>query len=89
VSDVIIPLNVIMPSNLSKLRSDLSGYDGTDSFVETLSRCGHTSPRIVDLNFLFNVLIGIAETQQRLMAVAGWTEAYFVKAKLLNVWRMT
>jgi Putative DNA-binding domain len=78
VSDVIIPLNVIMPSNLSKLRSDLSGYDGTDSFVETLSRCGHTSPRIVDLNFLFNVLIGIAETQQRLMAVAGWTEAYFV-----------
>ena len=87
VSDVLIPLRFHAPDRTEMLRYELDGYDGADRFVDALERRGHKSPRVVDLNLLFNVLIGVVEIQQRLMKRAGWADGYFVKARLLNVWR--
>src|SRR5699024_6104657 len=43
--------------------------------------------RIVDINYLFNILIGVAEIQERLFRLASWSGSYFLKVKLLNSWR--
>jgi hypothetical protein len=87
VSEVIIPLNIYVPDKVFTLNHHLYGYGSTERFVEMLLKQGYTSPRVADLNYVFNVLIGITEIQRRLMANAGWTHGFFVKAKLLNVWR--
>jgi hypothetical protein len=89
VSDVLIPLPLYAPSRPELLRYELSGYEGIGRFVDLLKRYNHASPRVVDLNYVFNVLIGVVEIQRRLAARAAWTHSYFAKVKLLNAWRTT
>lgn len=87
VSEVIIPLSLYAPDPPVMLRGELHGYDEIGRFTDELIRQGHRSPRVVDLNYLFNLLIGVAEIQRRLTSKAGWSHGYFFKARLLNVWR--
>jgi schlafen family protein len=87
VSDVYVPLNLYAVNAPYALHDDLDGYEQADRFVELLEAKAYSSPRVVDLNLLFNVLVGVVEIQQRLLAKANWTKSYFVKARLLNVWR--
>jgi hypothetical protein len=89
VSDVLIPLPLYTPSDPKVLLHEMHGYESIERFVSLLERYNHTSPRVVDLNYLFNILIGVAEIQKRLAARAAWKHSYFVKAKLLNAWRTT
>jgi len=88
VSDIIIPLPLLQPRQLDELRIDLCAYTNTTKFINLLARYNPGATRVVDLNYLFNILIGIVETQGRLCALAGWTESYHAKTKLLNCWRM-
>lgn len=84
--EVLIPLRTI-EEKLELLPHLLRGYENAERFTDILKRAGFTKPRIVDLNSLFDVLTGIVEIQRRLQEKAGWTCEFFVKAKLLNVWR--
>lgn len=87
VSDVYVPLSLYAVNAPTILREHLEGYEQADRFVELLEAKGYSSPRVVDLNLLFNVLVGVVEIQRRLLAKASWSKSYFVKARLLNVWR--
>jgi len=89
VSDVMIPLPVYTPRDPDSLQLDLSGYNEITRYISILKNNNFTLPRIIDLNFLFNVLIGVVEIQRRLAKRANWTEAFYVKMKLLNFWRVT
>lgn len=87
VSDVIIPLPLYKQSEPESLLLDLHGYDNADAFVELLKRYNGSTLKVVDLNYLFNILIGVAEIQGQLCELAGWKESYFIKVKVLNAWR--
>lgn len=87
VSDVIIPLPLFQPDHRDLLALDLDGYVHAQRFIDLLGRYNTNALRIVDLNYAFNVLIGVAEIQERLCNLAGWTESYHLKVKLLNCWR--
>lgn len=87
VSDVYVPLSLHTVDAPRILREHLEGYEQADRFVKLLEAKGYSSPRVVDLNLLFNVLVGVVEIQRRLLAKANWSKSYFVKARLLNVWR--
>ncbi|MFZ9753338.1 MAG: helix-turn-helix domain-containing protein [Cyanobium sp.] len=88
VSDIIIPLPLLQPHQLDELSIDLRAYANTAKFIDLLARYNSEVVRVVDLNYLFNILIGIAEIQAGLCSLAGWTESYYAKTKLLNCWRM-
>jgi hypothetical protein len=87
ISDVLIPLPLYDGNDLEHLSIKLSGYKHVDQFTKLLLKHGASSPRVVDLNYVLNVLTGVAETQARLLGLVGWNENYFFKIKLLNSWR--
>jgi len=87
VSDVLIPLNFCIPSSITMLPFEMDGYTNIKRFANLLVTSMHDRPRVVDLNYLFNLLIGVVEIQRRLLGKAGWAHSYFAKARLLNVWR--
>lgn len=87
VSDVIVPLPFYKRSQLKHLEIDLHGYKHADQFIDILGKYRTSTLRVVDLNYLFNVLIGVAEIQGRLCRLANWKESYFLKVKVLNAWR--
>lgn len=87
ISDVFVPLSFYDVDHVDQLREHLDGYQHAERFFQLLRAKNYSSPRIVDLNMLFNLLVGVVETQRRILARANWTKPYFVKAKLLNVWR--
>lgn len=86
-SDVIIPLPLYQCDNLTALTTELLGYHHAEQFVRVLSKYPVSKLRVVDLNFMFNILIGVAEIQERLCKLAGWSDSYYVKVKVLNAWR--
>jgi hypothetical protein len=87
VSDIIIPLPFYQVDTLKKLRNELDGYEHADQFIRILSKYSISTLRIVDLNFMFNVLLGIASIQEQLCKLAEWSEDYHIKIKVLNAWR--
>jgi hypothetical protein len=87
VSEVFLPLNFYAVDDLRLLPRELAGYAHVDRFTKLLLQRGYDRPRVVDLNVLFNALIGVAEIQARIAAKAGWTRGFSFKAKLVNVWR--
>jgi len=88
-SDVIIPLRryKVDQKNVGQLVSDLNGYDYVSEFIQVLCKYKINTIQMVDLTYLLNILIGVAETQERLCNLAGWNESYHIKVKVLNAWR--
>ena len=87
VSDVIVPLPLHQPTQTDELGFNLVGYKHSEQFINILDSYKISTLRIVDLNFLFNILLGVVEIQERLCRLADWTGSYFFKIKLLNFWR--
>ncbi|SAI23918.1 Divergent AAA domain [Bordetella ansorpii] len=87
ISDVIIPLPLSEPDNVDILKLDFYGYANVQRLVCLLKKYQSGATRVVDINYLFNILIGVAEIQERLCKLADWRENYFIKVKLLNSWR--
>ena len=86
-SEVLIPLNVHHAQRPGLWAYELDGFDHADRFGDMLRKQGHGDGRVVDLNLLFNILLGVVNIQERLSVRAGWTGSLYVKARLLNVWR--
>ena len=86
-SDVVIPLPLYETDDVRMLELQLHGYTHVAEFTSILKKYTAGKLRIVDLNYLFNVLIGVAATHERLCAIAGWGENYYFRVKLLNMWR--
>ncbi|CRM43377.1 Divergent AAA domain protein [Pseudomonas sp. 24 E 13] len=84
--DVVIPLTWWSgtPYFLSGV---LSPYNFGKDYVDLLFKSKLDEAHIVDLNFVFNVLMGIIESQRALQEKAGWSLDFYVKIKLINVWR--
>ncbi|MGN6692248.1 MAG: AlbA family DNA-binding domain-containing protein [Sphingopyxis sp.] len=82
-SDIIVPLRF----SDGEMFDFLKGYEHARRFRKLLHDRNFDSPRIVDLNMVYNLLVALVEIQRRLLDRAGWTKPYHVKARLLNVWR--
>lgn len=87
VSELIIPMDFYAPNSVHDLRENLFEYEDSHFFCNILEDQGHRRPRVVDLNFVLNILMAIAELQSKIMESAGWNDSYYCKAVLLNVWR--
>lgn len=87
VSDVIVPLPFYSFDNLTIISDELDGYIFKDFFSSTLNGFNIKKGRVIDLNYLFSVLIGVAGIQDRLCHMAKWKEGYHFKIKILNSWR--
>lgn len=82
-SDIIVPLRF----SDGEMFDFLKGYEHARRFRKLLHDRNFASPRIVDLNMVYNLLVALFEIQRRLLDRAGWTKPFHVKARLLNVWR--
>lgn len=87
VSDVLVPLPLYVTEQTQQLNVELDGYSHAADFISILNEHKTSMLRIVDLNYAFNILVGVASIQERLCQLASWSESYFVKVKLLNTWR--
>lgn len=87
-SEVIIPLNCWDVENLSQLRPLITGrYVNGKEFLQILNSAKYRSCRILDLNGLLHILIGVLGAYTKLATLAGWNGNMYAKAKLLNVAR--
>ncbi|MBK9387353.1 MAG: ATP-binding protein [Planctomycetes bacterium] len=86
-SEVIVPLPLYTPGHLSVFKHKLRGYANIDRFASLLERHAMEAPRIVDLNHLFGVILGIVRTQRLLLRAARLPGKFYAKVKLLHVWR--
>ncbi len=86
--DIALPLPFYTPNVLSELIIDLDGYDNAPRFIGILKEYGYPQPRIADLNFLMNTLIGIVSTYRCLLKLADAEGKFYFKARVLNAWRM-
>ncbi|MBF4554844.1 ATP-binding protein [Pseudomonas sp. p50] len=84
--DIIIPLSWSKGS-LDQIEARLFGYEYSGIFIDALKKANIQEPHIVDLNYVYNVLMGIVEAQRALQKLAGWPLEFHLKIKLLNVWR--
>ena len=88
VSEILVPLNCThVQRHPQELHHHLEGYDHINRYIDILIRAGHQTPHVVDVNFLFRVLVGVVELQDNLMRAGNWTGNYYAKAQLLNAWR--
>lgn len=88
-SEVIIPLNLLTPSSEYATLEALEGYQEAKRYTKLLNKLGYDNPRVVDLNFLYNILTGVVEIQEKFMAAANHTGPYYFKVQMLNAWRTT
>lgn len=86
-SDVIVPLPFFKRGSPIDSHEFFSGYCYADKFIEILNNRSASRTRIADLNFVYNVLVGVSGIQRRLCDLVGWKGAFYVKLKLLNGWR--
>lgn len=85
-SEVLLPLPLYEGSP-RQIQGNLTEYEHAEEFCNLLTASGCKSAKIVDLNFLFQVVCGAIEMYETLLAEAGWTEGYYFKARVLNAWR--
>lgn len=85
-SDILIPLTCI-DGELDDIAEKLRKFNHTEEFISLLASANVVTGKIVDLNFIFNAMMGIIESQRALQEEAGWPLNFHIKIKLLNVWR--
>lgn len=87
--DIVLPLpfyDVGSPENLVQV---LDRYEHIERFVQLLHSqgSGYSSPKIVDLNLVLQILIAVASKYSQLLALTTDERAFYCKARLLNCWR--
>jgi hypothetical protein len=85
-SDILIPLSWI-EGDLIYIYQNLAKFDHKAEFVSLLKGTNVTHAKIVNLNYVFNVLMSIIESQRAFQEMFGWPLSFNIKIKLLNVWR--
>ena len=86
--DIVLPLPFYASSAPSDLIIALDGYDNARYFIDILKKHKYPRPRIVDLNFLMSLLIGVVSQYRHLLKLAGAGGEFYCKARVLNAWRM-
>ncbi|NSY61885.1 RNA-binding domain-containing protein [Agrobacterium tumefaciens] len=86
-TEVIVPLSMFSGRDLKSLRDHFEGYVNTDRFLEVCRQQRYKTPRILDLNLLFYVLLGQMSLMQELAAEFGWSGPFSAKIKVSGVWR--
>jgi hypothetical protein len=86
-SDVYVPLTIYQPEQWVSLQAALIGYENVGRFIKVLEPFQPGFTRVIDLNFLFGILLGVAGLQRRLLKSVNWFGPYYFKAKILNAWR--
>jgi hypothetical protein len=86
-SEILFPINRFKVDNVRMTEYELVGFSQAARYSQILRAQKYQRVTILDLNFLFNLLVGVVRIQQRFCEKAGWTEPWFIKARLLNVWR--
>ena len=86
--DIVFPLPFYIPGVPEDLIIEFDGYHHAKRFIAILKEQGHTQPRIVDLNFLLRLLIGIASQYRRLLQLADVEGKFYFKVRVLNAWRV-
>ncbi|WP_295487715.1 ATP-binding protein [uncultured Pseudomonas sp.] len=85
-SDVSIPLNVISGSTES-LSTLLHNHNTGRRFSASLGNSKIEWAKLVDLNILFHVIMGVIESHRALLQKAEWPCEFGVKIKIINAWR--
>ena len=86
--EVVLPLPLYAPDTIETLSIDLNGYQHTELFLEILKEQGHVQPRVTDLNFLMSALIHMMSQYRRLLDLTGVKREFYIKARVLNAWRI-
>lgn len=86
-SDVLIPLPQYKTTSIDELKLHYIGYENVSSFISLLKKYNISNIRIVDLNYVLSMLIGVAKIQDKFCNLAKFNMNYHIKIKLLNVWR--
>jgi hypothetical protein len=87
--EILLPIARFEVSKIDRLPGELVGYHHSDRLRQILEDQHYEHTTVVDLNFLFYLLLGITKIQNRLCLEANWKGNWFMKARLLNVWRTT
>ena len=86
--DVVLPLPLVVPSSPDELFNEWNGYEHVAEFVDILRSRHYESPKIVDLNYVTNVITDIVWKYRRLLNLADADTNFFFKARILNAWRV-
>ena len=81
--DVILPLNCLNPLGASA--SD--GYRFQEQFESLLDTQGYKNPTVIDMNFLFYLLISTVSKYRRILELAEVSCEFYFKPRALNVHR--
>ena len=89
-SDIVLPLTVFDGVNPNRLVQEFDEYEQIERFTKLLQSqgSGYSSPRVVDLNLVLQVLVAVASTYRRLLALVSDDRAFHCKVRLLNCWRI-
>lgn len=89
-SDIVLPLTAWDGVDPNRLVQEFDTYEHIERFTELLQSqgSGYSSPRVVDLNLVFQALIAVASTYKRLLALVSDDRAFYCKVRLLNCWRI-
>lgn len=85
-SDITVPLS-FREGNIYDIQNYLASYTNCEKFIQKLANSQIHETRVVDLNVIHQVLIGIIQAQRELQKRAEWPLNFHIKIKLLNVWR--
>ena len=87
--ELIVPIPLYKADYPDLIAGNLAGYLYGERFVEILNRQGHRYSRVVDLNYVVNMLSGVVSQYRRLLKLAGEKVEFYFKVVLLNSWRVT
>lgn len=85
-SEIIIPIN-IHKADAHSVYYELEGYDNRFDFCNILRSSKSDSFNVIDLNMMYLIIKGVATIQEDILKHAGWSDGYFFKGRLLNLWR--
>ena len=90
--EFIFPLNIYVlndSSDLSRLLENFNGYEYGEYFVDIMKDQKRTNARVVDLNFMMNLLTACVSKYQRFLNMVNWSKEFYFKARILNAWRVS
>lgn len=85
-SDIAIPLNWFKGTT-DEIHEYIADYDFADVFISLLQESKTQYAHVVNLNYVFLILLSVIGSQRALQRNAGWPLDFHIKVKLLNVWR--
>ena len=87
--ELIVPMPLYIADNPEIVIESLAEYLYGERFVAILNRQGHRYSRVVDLNSVVNILMGVVSQYRRLLNLAGAKGEFYFKVISLNSWRIT